>query len=650
MTPSHKGSVPENGGSVCDSIAVELDFEQRTLEFLESLEHDDLQKAQAILESMVEVDALDPICSYCSGLFFVRLRNFAKALVPLKLAAEHKDSLYEFVEALAIVSSLVGNRTDALYYGKLALSCPTHPTIKNLLPSWLGGFEDSLMAIQPFKIQTRRWFINGANEVAINYLVDLISSQPHDSHLWSELLSFLDIEERYSDVISCSYALADIRALTPEEILRLVLALSKNDQQSLALEKLESLLEINNPQAQQALRIINDDKPLPRSYLDHSKPIYKNTSSHITPSVAPSVIVSRSSSFPTIALLSSSWRSFHLPTLITPLFYLGSKSHTRNKIILLNDSPQQSLSLSLLQNRFSLSFSCDKIDSITLSTMIYNMGVDVLLNLDGIYSRRLESLYNDEQRPCSLIADLLGNGLRIEGQGNLTFGDETMYPQEFDSLLSVGSSLFCFDDQQTISFRDSPSEFTIGVLANPCHLSPGQPLYDLLVQIDERLPTIRLLFSSDHCGGTDSIKKIEQTLKLKNLNIIASPHLFPLEEWCGNTSLIINAQSSSITLYPFAGLLQSVPILNLYSDCPKTRVISSLLSSINHEDWSFSDSKQLVELLSIWHDNNYELQLARERLFSVLQQSFSQENTRSKADKKFNRLLNSIEQQTLRAL
>lgn len=83
------------------------------------------------------------------GLIFYRLSDFGRSIKLLKHAHELDPQCIVYVDALACVTTLVGQLAEGLYFAKLALTCHAHKQVPELHTDELSNYGQALLNVKP---------------------------------------------------------------------------------------------------------------------------------------------------------------------------------------------------------------------------------------------------------------------------------------------------------------------------------------------------------------------------------------------------------------------------------------------------------------------------------------------------------------------
>lgn len=194
--------------------------EDKVTTVLKALEENDSSEALTRIEEYRKSDGGLILQKYLMGLTMLRMSRLVPAVRLFKDAHEAEPNALEFVEVLAVVLALLGQRTEAAYFGKLSTALELKYPEYNLVPRWLVNFSVAfVMASEnPMVDDALTKMETGDYDRAYDSLIDAITLNDKDRLAWETLVALSLRRSRPGDALKASEVLMSLAGDDPEVI------------------------------------------------------------------------------------------------------------------------------------------------------------------------------------------------------------------------------------------------------------------------------------------------------------------------------------------------------------------------------------------------------------------------------------------------
>ena len=187
----------------------------RVLTHLAALE---TEEALGEIQKLRDRDGASPLVQHLLALAVTRMGRPVPAIPLLEAAHEQAPSAYEHAEVLAAILAAVGKRTEAVYYAKLATALKLGYPEYALVPSWLESFGKLLMAAEenPVVDWGYRLIAMDKPDKAVEAFIDAIQLDASIVAPWKGLVEASRRRHFYGDALKAAEAIVSIEPGDPE--------------------------------------------------------------------------------------------------------------------------------------------------------------------------------------------------------------------------------------------------------------------------------------------------------------------------------------------------------------------------------------------------------------------------------------------------
>ncbi|NMM46340.1 hypothetical protein HH303_17750 [Rhodospirillaceae bacterium KN72] len=187
----------------------------RVLTHLTALE---TEEALGEIQKLRDRDGASPLVQHLLALAVTRMGRPVPAIQLLEAAHEQAPSAYEHAEVLATILAAVGKRTEAVYYAKLATALKLGYPEYALVPSWLESFGKLLMAAEenPVVDWGYRLIAMDKPDKAVEAFIDAIQLDAGIVEPWKGLVEASRRRHFYGDALKAAEAIVSIEPDDPE--------------------------------------------------------------------------------------------------------------------------------------------------------------------------------------------------------------------------------------------------------------------------------------------------------------------------------------------------------------------------------------------------------------------------------------------------
>jgi tetratricopeptide (TPR) repeat protein len=473
------------------------------------LAEDQLEPAYRKVEFITHALGNHSLPSHLIGLISLRAQEAGKALEAFLLAHQLAPEVKEHAEILGILYAKLGHVADSLYFGKLSTATTREFGIDALVPAWFGTFLGAFfkMQDQPLLREAERCFNAG----------DFLSSMRHFRQAtqidrdavagWRGLAISLLSGGRAIDALAASTTLVALRDRTPADLALHGEALLANGDYDAALEaQTRAAAELpDDPNVGFALirTLVRRPSSQNARLIETAAAFAARFDVGLAPPPRAGLDALKERRF-RLGVVSTHWRTGEGLDTIVPVIERFDARHV--ELFVYAEDRSRATLATRLRNRADAWRDIEELDDDTLSFLIRNDALDVLIDLDGTMLCTRPVLFL--ARPAALTLSLYG---LPEIAGALGFdgvvGDaKTFETVERAARVTGGVATVPFDLPQSAKAR-LPTEAPIYGLALP-FAAYGDDIVGVWHAIRASIPGAMLRLTPASIGGASELAAI----------------------------------------------------------------------------------------------------------------------------------------------
>ncbi|MBO6861809.1 MAG: hypothetical protein JJ878_04170 [Alphaproteobacteria bacterium] len=537
-----------------------------------------------------------------------RLGRVVPAIRMLESAHAENPDAYEHVEVLAALLTVVGQRTEGVYYAKLATALkPAYPEYR-LIPKWLIGFGAALAIASDNPVVENGYLHikDGAFERAAQDFIDAIDLDRTNVEAWQGLVDVNRQRLRPGDSLRAAEALASLKEDDPQALWTLARCRLDMGLISEAWETVNQALnlagvDLDIAQGLPALVRWDDRAPfeLSRQLSDAW-----NTLSNVAPdSVEVRQRESDNARFRvgvlSGALVSGSEKAALLSTIDESLGRAADLHYYSNSQV--EDSVTRRLRRSAQRWR-----DISKVDDETVATIIRNDEIQVLLDLDGYDWTGRPGVV--ARKPAPVVLSVMGEAGAVPGAQNgvLALHDPGLPNAGENAVETVvvnkGLSTWpLYVEPETLESEGGAPPATMRILIDAIagRLSPG--FLNMLASAVRKGMTGLLTIRGDDPEDDLTTEILSARFEAAGLNLATVNRVSrdtSLSQLVREADIFVDVTPVPSLDGALTALRFGVPVLSCRPVRPQNGACASLLYSLGLEDWLMSDEEAFADRLA----------------------------------------------------
>jgi predicted O-linked N-acetylglucosamine transferase (SPINDLY family) len=606
------------------------DYYKKVIDVISLIENEKFIEAADIVTAIFRENPESSEGYFLFGLISLELDDQGRAIKLIEQAHERAPECLEFADALAVIKTSTGDLSGGLYFAKLATTLSPHPYIRPLLPEKLRNYFTALDSARPSNhyLTANIEFSRRSFRLAIDECEkELLINPDHASclNLYGRSLAAL---AKYDVAASANLEALKLEPENSEFALHVGKSLCKLGIYDEGLNYFQKALASNNTSLDIAAEIAEMAHYLPSKYNEEIRKICEGLIETIIEQPTFERINIKTPKDPKIihvgylsnALFSGELSHFLLPivehhdqTLFRIHVYQQSETHDSIRLTVAGDVE------TVRQT--------NEIDDETLSVIICNDEIDVLVDLCGFSSNQRFSLLNS--RPAKVQVGYLQPPYGMELPGinfvlgdSVTMGIDKTVDLDSQTVVNVSHGLFALAPlEQHPDVSPSPAEkdgfITFGGTCDLLFLNAevvnawtkvlkGLPNSKLLLGNVLTIPDVvksRVIELFDGHGVADRIAFYESDEDLR-----------PNPQYYSAVDIVLDTFPVSGTFSTCEALWMGVPVLTLTGDQRASVMGASILTTAGKSDWINSTEEQFVAGAIFLGKNISELARIRETL------------------------------------
>jgi tetratricopeptide (TPR) repeat protein len=484
------------------------------------LAEDQLEPAYRKVEFIAGALGNHSLPSHLIGLMSLRAQEAGKALEAFLLAHQLAPEVKEHAEILGILYAKLGHVADSLYFGKLSTATTREFGIDALVPAWFGTFLGAFfkMQDQPLLREAERCFNAGDFLSSMRHFRQATQIDRDAAAGWRGLAISLLSAGRAIDALAASTTLVGLRDRTPADLALHGEALLANGDYDAALEaQTTAAAELpDDPNVGFALirtlarHPASENAALIKAAADFAR----RFEAGLTPPPRAGLDALKQRRF-RLGVVSTHWRNGEGLDTIVPVLERFDPRHVE-LFVYAEDRTRATLA-TRLRNRADSWRDIDVLDDDTLSFLVRNDGLDVLIDLDGPMLCTRPVLFL--ARPAALMLSLYGLPEIAETLGfDGVIGD----PKTFETAaraarVAGGLATMPLDLPQSAKARP-PTEAPLYGLALP-FAAYGDDIVGVWQAIHAAVPNAMLRLTPASIGGASELDVVRGLFGTANILI-----------------------------------------------------------------------------------------------------------------------------------
>jgi predicted O-linked N-acetylglucosamine transferase (SPINDLY family) len=615
----------------------ELDYYMKVIDVISMIDNKDVYGAADAATSILRKNTDSPEGYFLLGLISLELDDQGRAISMIEHAHDLDPECQEYADALATLQSSIGDLTGGLYFAKLATALSPHPYIQPLLPDRLRNYFKALAFSRPSS-----HFLNATIEYARRRFLLAVNECEKELRVNSSHASCLDLYGRSLSALAKhdEAASASLKALAIEpENLKFILhvgqSLLKLGLYDEGLKKLHETLALDETPIDVAAEILGTSSYLLNSYSDELRSVQKELIRCIAEQPTFDQIEIKNPKDPEIihiGYISNDLFAGELAHFLVPIIEHHDKN--RFRVYIYQQSETHDSVRTTLENIAESVRQTNEIDDETLSVIICNDEIDVLVDLCGYSKGQRFSLINC--RPASVQMGILTPPYGIEIPGiNYVLSDAAT--QKIDekntpanqTIIPLNHGLYALSPlEQHPDVNPSPAEnngfITFGGTCDLFLLNAE--VINTWAKVLNKLPNSKLTLGNvltipdgiksrvielfEGCGLADRISFFDS-----NEDLRSNP------EYYNAVDVILDTFPVSGTLSTCEALWMGVPVITLVGEQRESAMGASILTTAGKPDWICFTEDQFVAGAIFLGENISELASIRSTLRNEMKSS-----------------------------
>lgn len=537
-----------------------------------------------------------------------RLGRVVPAIRMLEAAHEENPDAYEHVEVLAALFTVVGKRTEGVYYAKLATALkPAYPEYR-LIPKWLIGFGAALAIASDNPVVENGYLHikDGAYERAAQDFIDAIDLDKTNVEAWQGLVDVNRQRLRPGDSLRAAEALASLKEDDPRALwtlarCRLDIGLTAEAWETVNQALNLAGIDLDIAQGLPALVRWDDRAPfeLSRQLSDAW-----NTLANVSPE--PVEVRQRESDNARFrvgvvsgAFVSGSEKAALLSTIDESLGRAADLHYYSNSEV--EDSVTRRLRRSAQRWR-----DISKVDDDTAATIIRNDEIQVLLDLDGYDWTGRPGIA--ARKPAPVVLCLMGESGAVPGAQNgvLALHDPGLPNPGQDAAQTVivnkGLSTWpLYVEPETLEDQGGAPPATMRILIDAIAGRLSSGFLETLASAVRKGMTGTLTIRGDDPADELTTEILSARFEAAGLNL-ATVHRVsrdtPISQLLPDTDILVDVTPVPSLDGAVTALRFGVPVLSCRPKRPQNGACASLLYSLGLEDWLMQDEEAFSDRLA----------------------------------------------------
>jgi tetratricopeptide (TPR) repeat protein len=576
--------------------------DRRLATALELMAQERATEALDLVEAVKREQGATPLIRHVVALAVARLGRLAPAVRLVREAHEEAPEAWEHAEVLASLLAHMGNRVDSVYYAKLSTALkPAYPDL-DLVPKWLISFGVALMFAEENPLIDNGYLLmrDGALDLAAENFIDALELDSSVVEAWSGLVEVNRRRRRPGESHKAAEALA---ALKGDADSLLLLARSEVDlgRVERAWESVSEAVAMAGRDAAVASALPGlaryEHNPAPglaRDLAGAWRGLADVAPVPITVSPRPDDNARFRIGVLSGSIQSGSERSPMLSTIEECIGRAADLHYYTN--LDTGDAVANRLRRSAMRWR-----DISKVDDDTVARMMVNDEIQILIDLDGFGFTGRPGIV--ARHPAAVVLSAFAEPGATAG--GLALGEPNMpgFDADHPDAVVVDASLSTWPLYVKSSEIGAPSAegpARILIDAPSARLSTG--FLSVLADAVRAGMVGTLTLRGDSLADRSATEILAERFKAVGIDLdTVARHGAdtPLESLLSDADLLLDTEPVPAVEAAFLALRQGVPVLTARPASPVNAAVTSLLSSLDLDDWIMEDTAALARRLAV---------------------------------------------------
>lgn len=379
---------------------------RKLVDALQRLEQDDVSGAVDLTEEALSLSPAYSAAVHVLGLAAIKMNELLRAEELLRVAHDLAPNIVEHTEVLAIINARLERMHDALYFGKLGAVLKPHGDLSGLVPDWLGTYEDAMHKIdRSDKVEAGAGLMRaGRFQAAVKMYQSAVEAAPGDERGWRGLRDALIAADQPVEALFAAQAISSKGQVEPADLSSAAGILTQlgqfDEAQGCHFEAVKSM----PGDAEVRSAMIRDLTVMPDTDLEDLERAERLWEISFARETERNLLPHQTGAPLRLGVLSGRLLGFRGLDLIWPLFTDGRAG--KAEVMIYNATTGDDAFARRIRGSVDRWTDIADIDDRTVSRIIRNDAVDVLIDLDG--HRRGGRMELVGRRPAPVVISWFG--------------------------------------------------------------------------------------------------------------------------------------------------------------------------------------------------------------------------------------------------
>jgi len=571
---------------------------------------------------------------YILGLISFDLGNPGKACQLIEKAHQMDDNIREYVDVLANIMTKIGRLSDGLYYAKLSVAVAPHPEIRNLMPSKLNNYFQTLAAIKPQEhmFNATIGYQSGDTQGAIKNCLQELDINPANVEALRLLAKSYIQDNQFQEALIPLKSAQNIDPGNPDDDMLIGQTMLGMGQREVSRDSFQRAMDMAPENAKYHNAYIRnlayqDDKHWKAFPAIHKEFIEDDgLDAHIVErgrEIIDACLAERDKAIKTYGP-----KKFIRIGLLSNLFFdciearwiesfIRSYDRTLFEVYGYHDNTKRDDVTTRLEGMMDSWRPFNEIDDLTAANIIANDDIDVLIDLSGFCDTpRFEIL---KLHPAKKQVSWLGlpevggiDGIDFILSDDISIESDKQYSAD-EGCISLGKSIIAVEPMQFMpDIKKAPcladQRINFGGILIPSRLN--EKTLSLWADVLDAVPSSVLRLGNPVNSHADTLAYCDLTFKsrglqnrvivetLPTLNSDRHPHNSPIEDahFYHDIDILLDSTTVSGAKETILGLWMGVPVITLSGNRRVSLLGSSILNAADCRDWIGADEADFIRI------------------------------------------------------
>ncbi len=563
-----------------------------------ALAREDVADALALIGGVQTHEPNSALAYHLVGLASLRLNEPGKAVEALEQAHRMAPEIREHAQVLSVLYSKLGRVVNSLYYQKLVLASTATAGFPDLVPGWIGSFDEAFFGIEdrPLLGEAEKRAAEGDYAGAADNFRKEAEAVPSSTEAWRGLARMQKLAGRPFEGLQASERLRALGQETPQD-------LALRGELSAEAGQFELAAALHH----RAARQMPDDAAiawhsvetaarwpgLPPAALDRELTAWGRRFAPDAERPAPAGKAELARRHLKLGLVSTRWGDGDGLDLIVPV--IEQLDRRRVQVHVYASGLVRSPLARRARTRSDQWQDLSDLDDETSAFIIRNDALDVLIDLDGPTRAGRPALFAGG--PAGLTLSLYGAPAAAPALGcDGAIGDDRAYLEGTPRAIRVAGGLATLPaDLGPMARRDNPDRACVfGTLAARWQL--GHETIAAWADILAAVPGSMILLDLNHLGGPRAAADLQQLVQAHLMadRIMLRTDAGPLAEYLAEIDVLLDPFDNPHPDEAVIAMAAGVPALTRRSTCPRAGLLASWLERIGLDTLVTADTTEFV--------------------------------------------------------